>query len=459
MAQGSSASAWLSQAQGREGPIYAAIVAALDEAIRAGDLHAGDRLPPQRAVAARLGVDLTTVTRAYALARDLGLVDGAVGRGTFVRARTEDDEAGLVDLTMNLPPPPQGLSLGALIAETTRAILARADPAVLMAYHPGFGSLGQRRAAAQWLAPCLGEIAPERLLVSPGAQAALTATLTTLCRPGDTVVCEPLTYPGLIGLAAHLGLRLVACESDAEGPLAAQLQTVCARERPKAVYLVPTMQNPAATTLSALRRRDLANAIAESGAWLIEDDPYSRLCANPPPAVASFRPERAVYIGTLAKTLSPGLRIAFAAAPGPVETERLAVALRATALMPAPLMAAVASAWIREGRAEALLQSVRAEAKARRALAAELLPAALGAPESLHVWLPLPDIAAAERLRLAAHERGFALVTQSAFAVGEPATPGVRLSLGGPGRRAALAAALRSVSDLLARTPTGRAVV
>jgi len=153
--------AWLSQAQGRDGPIYAAIVAALGEAIRAGELQPGDRLPPQRAVAERLGVDLTTVTRAYGLARSLGLVEGTVGRGTFVRAPTEDDEAGLVDLSMNLPPPPQGLALGALISETVQAILARTDPAVLMAYHPGFGAPGQRRAGAAWLSG--GSLSPPKL--------------------------------------------------------------------------------------------------------------------------------------------------------------------------------------------------------------------------------------------------------------------------------------------------------
>src|ERR1700741_5305687 len=136
--------AWLERVVAGEGPIYLGVLRALDQAIRTGELHPGDRLPPQRAVAERLGVDLTTVTRAYSAAQSQGLVEGAVGRGTFVRAPTQDDDPGLVDLSMTLPPPPEGLSLGRLLQETTAAILERSDPATLMAYHPGFGTVGPR---------------------------------------------------------------------------------------------------------------------------------------------------------------------------------------------------------------------------------------------------------------------------------------------------------------------------
>ncbi|MEJ0064410.1 MAG: winged helix-turn-helix domain-containing protein [Caulobacteraceae bacterium] len=105
MVDGNSALAWLARVRRQEGPLYLAIVRALEQAIAEGELQPGDRLPAQRDLAARLGVDFTTITRAYSVARTLGLLDGAVGRGSFVRARTEDDEAGLVDLSMNLPPP------------------------------------------------------------------------------------------------------------------------------------------------------------------------------------------------------------------------------------------------------------------------------------------------------------------------------------------------------------------
>ncbi|MGH6910031.1 MAG: GntR family transcriptional regulator, partial [Phenylobacterium sp.] len=103
---------WLSRLRRGGQPVYLAVVQALEAAIRTGELQAGDQLPPQRAVAEMLDVDLTTVTRAYAAARARGLIEGAVGRGTFVRRGATEDEAGLIDLSMNLPPPPDGLALG-----------------------------------------------------------------------------------------------------------------------------------------------------------------------------------------------------------------------------------------------------------------------------------------------------------------------------------------------------------
>ena len=450
---------WIERARVGTGPIYLGILRALEQAIREGELHPGDRLPSQRTVAQQLGVDLTTVTRAYGAARELGIVDGAVGRGTFVRARIDDDDAGLIDLSMNLPPPPEGLSLGELLSETTTAILHRSDPAALMAYHPGFGTLGQRLAGAQWLAPSLGEVSTDRILVAPGAQAALAAILLRLCRPGDTVVAEPLTYPGFIAAAAHLQLRVVPCATDDEGLVPEALRQVCEQERPKAIYAVPTTQNPTAATAGLDRRRQLAAVVRQSGAALIEDDPYARLLDAPFPALAALAPEATFHIGTLAKTLSPGLRIAYVACPDATEADRVAAALRAIALMPAPLMAAVATRWVREGVAERLLAGVRAEAVARRAIAAELLPAAVGRRESIHVWLDLASGMSGDRLRHAAEQRGLALVTDEAFAVAEPHNSGVRVSLGGPRRRSQVTSALQSLAELLRGQPQVRTQV
>ena len=116
--------AWLKRAEGLSGPAYKRLAQALEAAIADGELQAGDQIPAQREVARLVGIDFTTVTRAYALARERGLIEGTTGRGTFVRGRTGEDEAGLVDLSMNLPPQPQGLNLGALLRETTGAALA-----------------------------------------------------------------------------------------------------------------------------------------------------------------------------------------------------------------------------------------------------------------------------------------------------------------------------------------------
>lgn len=449
---------WLDAAQAGPGPAYLRLLNALEHAIRTGELAPGDRLPPQRLVAARLSLDLTTVTRAYSAARDRGLLDGAAGRGTFVRSRLEDDEAGLVDLSMNLPPPPEGQSLGAAIRETAADILQRTDCAVLMAYHPDFGAPKQRSAGARWLAPSLGPVETDRLLVSPGAQAALAAVLTTICKPGDTVVAEPLTYPGFTHLARHLGLRVLTCPCDDDGLVPEALEALCAQARPAALYVTPTMQNPTARTMPGGRRSEVMRIAAAAGVWVVEDDPYSRLMEAPPPALASLAPEWTFHIATLSKCLSPGLRVAYLVCPRSMATA-VAQALRATALMPAPLMVAVATRWILDGAADRLLGGVRAEARARRALAARILPQGAGAPESLHIWLPLRREIAPDQLRLGGQERGLALVTAEAFAAGPDHPPGARVSLGGARNRRVLETALKALAELVDLEPPPRTIV
>jgi DNA-binding transcriptional MocR family regulator len=431
---------WLRRAAAGEGPIYRRVFEALRAAVADGELSAGEQLPPQRAVAALLGVDFTTVTRAYALAREQGLVEGATGRGTFVRRRAGEEEAGLIDLSMNLPPPPEGLSLAALLRETTAGVLARTDPATLMAYHAGPGSLAQRAAGAAWLAPGLGVVDPERVAVCAGAQAALSAILAVETQPGDTVIVEALTYPGLLAALAARGVRALSCPMDGEGMLPEALAQRLAASGACLVALTPTWQNPTTATMSPARRAAVVEACAAAGARIIEDDAYGQLPDPAPAALARLAPERTWHVATLAKALTPGLRIAYVAAPDAVSARRLAAAGHALCQMPAPLMAAVATAWIRDGTAEAILAGVRSEAAARRALAAQILPRALGPEGSLHVWLERAAGGSAQELSLAP-----ALL----FAAPGVAAEGARLSLGAPGKRAVLASALRRAAASL----------
>ena len=451
---------WLARLRRGGQPVYLAVVQAMEAAIRAGELQAGDQLPPQRAVAELLGVDLTTVTRAYAAARARGLIEGTVGRGTFVRRDATDDDAGLIDLSMNLPPPPEGLSLGTLLKEQVRAILERTDPSALMAYHPAGGSLGQKTAAAAWLAPCLGDIAAEQLLISPGAQTGLAAVLSALRTTGGrTLAVEPLVYPGLLSAARQFGFELSVCAADARGMDPEALARLCADQPPAAIYLTPATNNPTAVTLDLARRREIVEVARRADVWIIEDDPYSRLFDTPVAALASLAPERTFHIATLSKCLSPGLRIAFLAPPDGPMAEPMAESLRAIAQMPSPLTGAVATSWIREGVADKILAGVRREARARRAIAAEVLPEARGAAEGIHVWLDLPPGWDAGRVHRVAQEKGLSLVTAETFAASPEHPSGLRISLGGPANRTVLRGALQSVAALLKGASQSRVVV
>lgn len=437
------AAAWLRRMEGFEGPAYRRIALALEAAVAEGELQAGDQIPAQREVARLVGVDFTTVTRAYGLARERGLIEGTTGRGTFIRLRKDNDETGLVDLSMNLPPQPYGVNLAGLLREATGAILARTDPATLMAYHPGAGSLAQRTAGAIWLAPTLGVVDPARVVVTGGAQVALTALIDHLTTPGDTILVEALTYPGLLATARRRGLNLIACPMDDEGLAPEPLARLVSAHSPRLICCTPTFQNPTAATMSQGRRVAVVEIARAAGAPIIEDDAYGLLPATPLPALAALWPEGVFHVATTAKTLSPGLRLAYVVTPQG-RAEALEATLHAIAQMPPPLMAAVVTAWVREGVAAKLLAGVRAEAKARRALAAELLPKAIGDAESLHVWL------AGAVATPTARERGLALVGAEAFRAPGATGEGLRISLGAASKQAALAQGLKALAALSA---------
>ncbi len=455
---------WLPRLAPDAAPIYRAIADAISTAVADGTLPPGRRLPTHRALAEALGVDLTTVTRAYAEARRRGLLEATVGRGTFVRhaaepgaTRAADPRPGPVDLGMNLPPIPADPALPALLHQGLARLLAGSDVAGCLTYRSGAGSVAEKEAGAAWLRPVLGAVAPERVLVSPGAQPALAAVLGCLAAPGETVLTDPLTYPGLRGLAAQIGLRLHPVPGDAEGMLPEALDAACRATQPRALYLVPTMHNPTAVTMPPERRAAIAEMAQRHGLPIVEDDAYGVLPSQPLPALASLAASPVFHVATLSKVISPALRIAFLVAPDAAWAARLTATLRAEVLMASPLMSTLAASWIADGTASALRDAIRAESAARQRMAREILPAGTIAahPEGLHLWLALP--AAWDRLAFAAHlrSRGLAVVPSDAFAVGAP-TAGVRLSLGAAPDRVALRGALKAVAEAL-RTGGGAA--
>jgi DNA-binding transcriptional MocR family regulator len=429
-------------------PLYLQIAMALEGAVADGALRPGDRLPPQRALAQALGVDLTTVTRAYDEARRRRLLDAVTGRGSFVASRgAHPDES--VDLGMNIPPAPRGLSLAELIGRDVAHLLRGTDADRLMTYHVGPGTGIDRAAGALWLEPVLGKLPAERIVVAPGAQAALAAVLSLRAKAGDTILAERLTYPGLIAAAAQLGLNVVGIETDTEGPVPQALEAACRLHVPRLVYLLPTMQNPTSVTTPEPRRREVVRIAARMRLPILEDDPYSLLAGKAPPAFATLLPQQTTYIATVSKTLTPGLRQAYVVLPAGEGGEALVGALRALDLMPAPLMTALLTRWIREGTALRILEAVRTEAGLRQRIAAELLPAAAGDRHGLHVWQKLPPFWNRHRLIDAARRHGLGVIPSDAFAVDGPVPDAVRISLGAVPDRARLRDALAILASII----------
>lgn len=445
-----------------ERPLYLALADQLGAAIASGLLEPGDRLPPHRAVAAALGIDVTTVTRAYREARRRGLVDAAAGRGTFVAAARDASSPAerrgrpVVDIPMNVPPQPPEARLAERVAETFAALQRRADFQSLLSYGPSAGGEAEREAGAAWLRlRPLGATA-EQVVVAPGAQAALTALFAAFLEPGDLVLAEALAYPGFRTLAAHLRLRLAPVPLDGEGLVPEAMEAICRRARPKALYCTPAIHNPTTATMSAARAEAIAAIARRHGLLVVEDDAYGFLPAEAAPPLASFAPELVFHVATLSKCLAPGLRIAYLRAPQPAEAVRLASALRATALMASPLLAALAARWIEDGTALDIVRAVRAENAARQKIARELLgDFELSAhPAGSHAWLALPP--AWSRGEFVAHVRqhGVAAVAADAFAIDGGAAPNaVRLALGAAPDRTHLRRCLRIAADALTRVP------
>lgn len=98
--------------------------------MESGQLAAGEQIPPQRGLAGELGVDLTTVTRAYTEACNRGLIASFSGRGSYVLGPGNADEGGHIDLAMNIPPRPADGSLAERIRESLEDVLARHAVAV-----------------------------------------------------------------------------------------------------------------------------------------------------------------------------------------------------------------------------------------------------------------------------------------------------------------------------------------
>ena len=451
--------AWLPKLKKGQGPVYLLIADAIGADIAIGRLVAAQRLPAQRALAEALGIDFTTVARAYAEAHKRGLVDSTVGRGTFVcgkRALAIPRAVAArpqVDLSMNMPPEPFTPELLALM----RAGLAEigADMPGLLRYQDFGGSAADREAGALWLRRRGLAIAPERLLVVPGAQAALLAILSTIAPPGSVVCCEALTYPGLRALAGLLNLRLVGLPMDGEGIDALAFAAACAQYAPRALYCNPTLLNPTTATMSAQRRQALVQVARNYGVAIIEDDAYGFLPRSGPPPLAASGPDITYYVAGLAKCLGAGLRLAYVAAPDDACAARVAAALRATAVMAAPFTAALATRWIRDGIADLALNAIRKESMARQRLAARILPPGSyqAHPEGFHLWINLPP--QWDRLALTAHLRatGIGVVPSDAFAVDGAAPQAIRVCIGGIASQQEIGQALQRIADALKHPP------
>ncbi|MDR3373798.1 MAG: PLP-dependent aminotransferase family protein [Ancalomicrobiaceae bacterium] len=450
---------WIPDIAASQLPRYLAIAEAIGEDIRAGKLAVGDRLPPQRALAARLGIDFTTVARGYVEARKRGLIDSHVGQGTFVKGakvaqRRVDARPSPIDLSMNLPPEPDD----PLLIDRMRAgIEAIGQDLVALLRYQGFGGTeADKDAAANWLGRRALVPAQERIFVTPGAHPALFGIFSVLAKPGDTVLSEAVTYPGARSITAQLGLKLVGLPMDVEGIEPAGFAEACRRLAPKALYLNPTLQNPTTLTVPEKRRTEIAAIARRYGVPIVEDDAYGFIPAHGPAPFAAIAPDITWHVAGLAKCIGAGLRAAYTVVPNAKAAFPFVAALRSANVMASPLTVALATRWIEDGTADAILRFIRHETAERQHLAARILPPGSfrADPLSFCLWLPLPE--PWTRSAFIGHMRatGLGVVASDAFTVNGPALEAVRVCLGGPITRPELEHGLEYMAHALSQLPS-----
>jgi DNA-binding transcriptional MocR family regulator len=298
-------------------PVYRALLKQLVDAINNGTLLPGTKLPSQRELADYLDLNFTTITRVYKLSQEQGLTYGITGKGTFIA----QNASAKVTISLNRQPELTELgflasfeSTNQLMEKVTQQVLHEAHLARLLTYAEPTGTLTHKRVALTYLKRVGVSASLDQLVVTSGGQNALALIIFGLFEPGDRLAVDSFTYTNLIEVAKMHHLQLVPVASDSEGLLADALAEICATQTIKGIYLIPDFSNPRGLTYTEARRRQLAEIIRQHGLILIEDDYQSFMTINqakPLPKLSQLVPEQALYVCSMSKPLSSGLRVAY----------------------------------------------------------------------------------------------------------------------------------------------------
>ncbi|PJK30789.1 PLP-dependent aminotransferase family protein [Minwuia thermotolerans] len=309
-------------------PLAAQVYDALRALIADGRLKPGAALPASRPFAAELGVSRATVVAAYDQLVAEGYAEGRRGSGVYVgdigvvpapAAATAPSERRRPQAARSRPVAfdpgvPDMRAFPYRAWGRTVARTARATPEALVQETEAFGDPDLRTEIARHLAEWRGvEARPEQIIVTAGAGDALEIAIRTLAGPGDTVGLEDPGYLPLREFVLGLGLRPLWLDVDAEGAAPPP-----AADPPRLGILTPSHQFPLGGAMPTSRRFAFLNFAEATGAWLVEDDFDSefRYAGRPIPALASLdRGGRVIYVGSLSKVFSMGLRLGYMVAP------------------------------------------------------------------------------------------------------------------------------------------------
>lgn len=455
---------WNPAIEEMDAPRYLAIADAIERDVAAGVLAEGERLPTHRELARRLGVTVGTVTRGYAEAERRGLTGGEVGRGTFVRMRREAEDfgwrdagragtAGMIDMSLACPWVPPDGSDGRELARTLGEIARGRSLEELLVYDPGTALPRHRAVAASWIGRLGLEVSAEQIVVTAGAQHAMTVILASFMSAGDVLATEELTYPGLKSVARMLGIRVRGIAMDEEGIVPEALDEACQTATITALYCIPTLHNPTGATMSEERRRAIAGVARKRGLLVLEDQIHVSLQGASLAPIASWAPERTFHMTTPSKWVMFGLRVGFIAAPERA-IDRLRSGVRSTMWQAPLLMTEVVTRWISDGTAERIGRSKLEELEERHRIVRDVFGGRFHVrthPQALHLWVRLPDPQRSDECVAQARQRGVLVAGAEAFAIGREVPHAVRVSIAQIPERADVRRGLEIVAAVIDR--------
>lgn len=428
---------------------------ALRERILDGRLASRTRLPASRDLAMLLGISRNTVTRAFDQLYAEGYVEGRVGDGTYVAELSGASRAALPSPAgpapgpalqrirdHHLPPPVTGAPRAFRVGvpafdlfpfETWARLQARfwrkPSPARL-GYGDPAGDLGLRELVAAYLRSSRGLACdPAQVVITCGAQQAISLCAQLLVQPGDRVAIENPGYRAAGHAFAVAGAQLCGVPVDNDGLDSATLSRL---EDCRLVYVTPSHQYPTGVTLSLARRLELLEWAERRDGWIVEDD-YDgeyRYSGTPlAPLAALDRQGRVIYVGTFCKITFPALRLGYLVLPSALAAafaQRRALDMRHSEIGTQAVMAE----FIAAGHFQRHVRRMRLAARARRdALLRdwpEAIPGCSPMPPvdaGLHLCVRVESLARERELLAAARAAGVELNGLSEYWLEESAEP------------------------------------
>ena len=313
------------------------------------------------------------------------------------------------------------------INECVENVIAR-DPKAALGYGTGAGRKELHEQLVGLMATEGIDAHPSQLVVTDGAQQALELLAKIFCEPGDIILTEAPTYVGALDAFGSFQADTQSVATDGEGMIAEALESKLDEiknvgRRAKFLYLVPTFQNPSGITMSAQRRAEIVAICQSRDVLIVEDNPYAavRFEGEPVAPLRSLTDDGIIYLGTLSKVFSPGMRVGWVLAPETVR-ERIVLAKEAADLCSSPFTQLVAAEYLSSGHVPEDLDLTRKIYKERRDTMLDGIDehfpkdTQVRVPEGgLFLWATLPAPIDTKAMQVRSLEAGVAYVSGTAF--------------------------------------------